>query len=96
MAETTPKESTQESPGTQERLCQLEMRLMTTTHWTEKDRQEILGLRNLLSKSVEITEKHRDALRRQSIADLDNNPPLSDEERRLIREANSVWTFISR
>ena len=90
MVEITPKESTQESPSTQERLCQLEMRLMTAPDWTEKERREILRLRNLLSKSAEITEKHRDAFRRQSIADLDNNPPLSDEERRLIREANSV------
>ena len=90
VAETTPKESTQESPSAQERLSQLEKKLITTTDWTEEDRQEILGLRELFSKSPKITEKHRDAFRRQNIADLYNNPPLSDEERRLIRETNSV------
>jgi len=96
----TPEETTQKQPpSSEERLRVLRVKQFNAVKpedWTKNDRQELLGLQNLLDKPVEITESHRLALKRQSEADIGNNPPLTDEEKILIREANSVRTSYSR
>ena len=76
-----------------ERLRALRIRQLTTSglkDWTETDRQELLDLQKSLNKPIEITQKHYDSLKRQYIAGVGNNPPLTAEERKLIQEINSV------
>lgn len=98
--EITPEETPlKQPPSPEERLRVLRVKQLNAVKpedWTKNDRQELLGLQNLLDKPVEITEKHHLAFKRQSVADMGDNLPLTDEEKRLIREANSVRTFYSR
>lgn len=59
--------------------------------WTETDRQELLSLqKSFKNKPFQMTQEHYNSLKRQSVADTGNNPPLTDKERKLIQEINSV------
>jgi len=74
-----------------ERLRQLRIKQMNASKpgdWTPNDIQELLNLQSL-SKQIKITKEHQAALKRQSIADTKNNPPLTSQERKLIQEVNS-------
>ncbi len=77
-----------------EHLRSLEIERLRAAHpkdWPESKRQELLNLqKSLFGEPFNITQEHKDALRRQYIAETGDNPPLTDKERELIREANSA------
>lgn len=78
----------------QELLRQLEFKRSNASSpedWTSTDREELLLLEKATTpQSIGTSEAHQAAINRQTMAGIGNNPPLTQEERILIQEANYI------
>jgi hypothetical protein len=87
---TTPEKTIPITPK-QELLNLQKEQTIGGSGWTNEKRQRLLDLQNIKPDSqFTLTKAHEDALNRQKLAGTSGNPNLTEEERRLIQEANKM------
>jgi hypothetical protein len=101
MTETTQATNTEITPEEPPNLSDIEANIRELEHksasntlWTSADTERLRKLRQRLeslkgTKKSELTSAHHAALARQSIAGVGDEPQLTPEESRLIREVNA-------